>query len=81
MCAAKNHALQIYNTTPPSLKKWFGRIVLALHRASGWKTTDADSWTDNQHMSLSSLLLWTDNRVDRKGVFGVEKVDLIASDS
>lgn len=59
---------------------WEGWIVLPGHRASGWGTTDADSWTDIQHMSLSLFLLHADNGVEGTGVLCEEKVNLIACD-
>lgn len=40
----------------------------SVHRASGLETTDADSWTDSQHMLLSLFLLSSDNRVEGTGV-------------
>lgn len=49
---------------------WEGWIVFPAHRASGWGTTDADSWTDSQHMSLS--LFSSDNGVEGTGVLCVE---------
>lgn len=42
--------------------------------------TDADSWTDIQHMSLPLFLLHSDNKVGETGGLCVGKVDVIACD-
>lgn len=42
--------------------------------------TDADSWTDIQHMSPSLFLLYSDKKVEETGGLCVEKIDVIACD-
>lgn len=42
--------------------------------------TDADSWTDTQHMSPSLFLLYSDRKVEETGGLCVAKIDVIACD-
>lgn len=42
--------------------------------------TDADSWTDIQHMSPSLFLLYSHKKVEETGGLCAEKIDVIACD-